>query len=131
MSRLEKIKLEVFTDDRGVLVPLELKDFIDWEVKRIYFLPVLKGERGAHAVRGEKKIYICEKGTMEASFHDGKAWVDFELNGSGEAVVMEGFYYRKFFNFSDDAVLLAVSSLNYNRDDYVFDLDEFIKEANK
>ncbi len=39
---------------------------------------------------------------------------------------MHGMCYRDFTDFSSDAVLMAISSVNYNADDYIYDLDEFI-----
>ena len=130
MSKLEKISLKSFTDQRGTLSVLELQDYVDWPVKRIYYLTDPRETRGQHAVRGENKFYICQKGKMKARFHDGKEWKEFELNGPGDTILMEGLYYREFFDFSEDAVLLALSSVNYDQKDYIYDLDEFLKEVN-
>lgn len=129
--RLEKIEIPSFVDDRGTLAVLELEKYVEWPVKRIYFVTDTVKPRGFHAVRGENKFYICQKGTIECRFHDGKEWFDYQLKGPGDAILMEGFYYREFFNFSDDAVLLAVSSVNYSPDDYVYDFDTFLKESQK
>lgn len=128
--RLEKVSFKIFTDERGSLVPLELKDFISWEVRRVYYLVDVVGDRGGHCVKGENKIYICQKGTIKGRFHDGVGWTEFSLVGPGEGVVMEGDYYREFVDFSSDAVLLAISSVNYNAEDYIYDLEEFIKYKN-
>jgi hypothetical protein len=129
--RLEKIKLESFTDERGTLVPIELRDFIDWAPARIYYLVDVTEDRGGHCVKGEKKIYVCQKGAVKCRFHDGDAWEEFELAGPGEAVLMEGDYYREFVDFSDDAVLMAISSVNYEPNDYIYDLNEFISWQKK
>ncbi len=56
----------------------------------------------------------------------GEKWEEFELSGYGDSILMEGDYYRDFYDFSEDCVLLAISSVNYNGDDYIYDLDEFI-----
>ena len=125
--RLEKVQFKTFTDERGSLVPVELKDYIDWAPARVYYLVDVTEDRGGHCVKGEKKIYICQKGSLKGRFHDGKEWIEFELNGPNEAVVMEGDYYREFVDFSADAVLMAISSVNYNADDYIYDLGEFEK----
>ena len=39
---------------------------------------------------------------------------------------MSGPCFREFYDFSDDAVMMAISSVNYVPEDYIYDLDEFI-----
>lgn len=129
MEKLKQIKLESFKDERGVLTPIELKDYVDWPVKRIYYLTDVTQPRGGHAVRGEKKMYICQKGHIKARLHDGEKWNEFELDGPGDAILMNEMCFRDFYHFSPDAVLLAVSSVNYVPDDYIYDLDQFVKES--
>lgn len=129
--RLEKIKLETFTDKRGSLTPLELRDFVEWPVARVYYLTDVSESRGGHCVKGEKKIYVCQKGGVKCKFHDGSSWVDFELSGPSEGVLMEGDYYRDFYEFEPGTVLLALSSVNYEPNDYIYDLNEFIEWRKK
>ncbi len=130
MDKLKKIKLETFTDERGSLTPVEVRDLGDWEAKRVYYLTDVKAARGGHAVRGEQKVYICIQGMVRARLHDGEEWHEFELNGPDEAILMNSMCFRDFYEFSEDAVLMAISSVDYVPDDYIYDLDEFIKEVN-
>lgn len=127
---MKKIKIPTFKDDRGDLSVLELKDFIDWEPKRIYYLTGAVKDRGGHAVRGEKKIYICAQGTITARIHDGKSWTEFKLEGPDDGLIVEEMAYREFKDFSDGAVLVSVSNLNYDKSKYIFDFEEFLKEKN-
>lgn len=127
MAKFEKIQLGIFKDERGSLTPIELKDYIDWPVKRIYYVNHVKGTRGGHCVRGEKKMYVCQQGTVKCRLHDGKKWHEISLS-EGDAVLMKEPCFREFMDFSDGSVLLAISSVNYNPKDYIYDLDEFIKE---
>ncbi len=61
MEKLKKITLKNFVDERGTLTAIELKDFVDWNAKRVYYLTDVTKARGGHAVKGEKKIYIAKK----------------------------------------------------------------------
>ncbi len=88
MEKLKKIKLESFTDQRGVLTPIEIKDYADWPVKRVYFLTDVTEARGGHAVRGEKKLYVCQKGRIRARLHDGEQWHQFGLEGPNLTNIM-------------------------------------------
>lgn len=127
MEKLKKIKLKTFKDARGVLTAIELKDYVDWEVKRVYYLTDVVSARGGHAVKHEKKMYVCQKGMVKCRLHDGEKWNEFELNGPDDAILMNEMCFRDFYEFSPDAVLMAISSVNYVPKDYIYDLDEFIK----
>ncbi|MDA1060280.1 MAG: FdtA/QdtA family cupin domain-containing protein [bacterium] len=129
MEKLKKIKLESFQDHRGVLTPIEIKDYIDWPVKRVYFLTDVVEARGGHAVRSEKKMYVCQKGRIRARFHDGVEWHEFGLEGPSDAILMNEMCFRDFYDFSPDAVLMAISSVNYVPEDYIYDLEEFKREV--
>ncbi len=130
MEKLKKLTLKSFIDERGTLTAIELKDFIEWEVKRIYYLTNVTKARGGHAVKNEKKIYICQKGSVKARLHDGEKWNEYELKGPGDAILMNEMCFRDFYEFSNDAVLMAISSVNYDPEDYIYDLDEFKNYVN-
>ncbi|PIR54731.1 hypothetical protein COU74_03185 [Candidatus Peregrinibacteria bacterium CG10_big_fil_rev_8_21_14_0_10_36_19] len=131
MNKVEQIKLPTFKDERGPLTVIELKDFLDFEVKRIYYVTDVKAARGGHAVKHEKKMYVCQYGSCMAKFHDGEKWIEFEMKGPDDAIVMKEMCFREFYNFSEDAVLMAISSVNFVAEDYIYDLDEFINYVKK
>ncbi len=131
MEKVKQIKLKSFKDERGVLTAIEMKDYVDWKVERIYYVTDVTKPRGGHAVRGEKKMYVCQKGTVKARFHDGEQWHEFLLNGPDEAILMSSMCFRTFYDFSVNAVLLAISSVNYVPEDYIYELEEFVKEVKR
>jgi dTDP-4-dehydrorhamnose 3,5-epimerase-like enzyme len=127
MEKVQKINFPTHVDERGALTVVEIKDYVDWPVARVYYLNDVTLPRGSHAVKGEKKMYVCQKGSCLARLHDGEKWHEFELKGPDDAILMSGMCYRDFQNFSKDAVLMAISSVNYNPDDYIYDFDEFLE----
>ncbi len=129
MKILEKIILPTHIDPRGSLTAIELKDYIDWEVKRVYYVTDTLLPRGGHAVRGEKKIYVVMAGSCRGRFHDGNEWTEFDLKGPSDAVKMEGLYFREFVDFAPGTVLMAVSSVNYDKNLYIYDFEEFSREV--
>ncbi len=122
---LKKVDFPLFSDERGDLNVVEMKDYVDWPVKRMYYLTNVVASRGGHCVKGEKKMYVCMKGSLTGKFYDGSEWMEFELKGPSQAVIMEGEYWREFENFSEDCVLTVLSSLNYEKDKYIMDIQEF------
>jgi uncharacterized RmlC-like cupin family protein len=53
--------------------------------------------------------------------------------GPTSAIYVPAFVWHQFKDFSEDAILLAISSTNYNpdRSDYIEDYEEFKKIINK
>ncbi len=129
MDKFRRVKIPTHSDPRGKLSAVELKDYIDWIPKRVYYVTGVTLDRGGHAVRGEKKIYVAMEGTMTARIHDGKKWHEFEMNGPEDAIVMDGMCWREFKNFSKGAVLTAISNMNYEKDKYIYDFELFLQEA--
>ncbi len=127
--KFERVKIPTHADPRGSLSAIELKDYIDWPVKRVYYVTGVKLDRGGHAVRGEKKIYVAMEGTMTARIHDGEKWHEFQMQSPDDAIVMEGMCWREFKDFSPGAVLCAISNMNYEKDKYIYDFNEFLGEA--
>lgn len=128
-EKFHQVKIPTHADARGSLSAVELKDYIDWDPKRVYYVTGVTLDRGGHAVRGEMKIYVAMQGTMTARIHDGKTWHEFEMKGPEDAIVMDGMCWREFKNFSPGAVLCAISNMNYEKDKYIYDFDVFLGEA--
>lgn len=126
---LEKLTLPTHIDPRGSLTAIEIKDYVDWEIRRVYYVTDTVSARGGHAVRGEKKIYVVMAGSCRGRFHDGEKWIEFDLRGPNDAVKMEGLYYREFVDFTPGTVLMALSSVNYDKSLYIYDFAEFLAEV--
>jgi len=131
MSVIKKTKIPTFADERGKLSVVEFHHFVDWEPKRLYYVTDVSKERGGHAVKGEKKIYICVQGTISGRIHDGKEWEEFEMHGPEDAIIVNDICYREFKHFSKGAVLLSVSNMPYQKENYINDFDEFLQHCRK
>lgn len=129
MEMFKRIKIPTHADERGKLSAIELKDYVNWVPRRVYYVTDVTQDRGGHAVRGEKKIYVMMSGSAVARIHDGKEWHEFEVNGPDDAIQMDEMCWREFKNFSPGAVLMAISNLNYEKDKYIYDFEVFLKEA--
>lgn len=123
--KFERFTLKEFRDERGALMPLELKDYVTWNVKRIYWSYENKRSRGGHAHKEERELFVCLRGTFKAKLHDGEKWNGFQMN-AGDCVRVDPMTWHEFSEFSSDAILLAASSTNYDRSGYIEDLNEFL-----
>lgn len=118
--------------DMGYLVPLEEDFNIPFEVKRIFYtynVP-FESNRGAHAYYNTKQMLICVSGSLGIRCFDGVKEVVYKLDTPNKALYINPMVWRTTFEHSSDAVLLVLSSLEFNEDDYIRDYNKFL-EVNK
>ncbi len=125
---LKKIETEKF-----IISPVELKEYIDFEVKRVYFITSPKTDSGAHCHKIEKEFFIMVKGTCMATIDKGNGIEEIPMQGPTTALYVPNYVWHGFKDFSDDAILLALSSTNYDdtRSDYIENYDEYLKVRDK
>ena len=115
------------TKEHGFLVPLEYNNNLPFVVKRIFYMysVPIENNRGAHAYYNTKQALICISGSLKIKCFDGYKEEVYELNKPDEALYIAPHIWRTSFEHSPDAVLLVLSSLEYNEEDYIRDYDEF------
>ena len=126
-KEFEVKKIEV--PGKFTMSPVELKDYIDWEVKRIYYITKPEGPTGSHCHLVEKELFILVAGTCTAVIDKGHGIEEISMDAPTSALYIGNYVWHHFKDFSDDAVLLALSSTNYSADrsDYIEDYDEYLK----
>lgn len=127
-------ELKTFSDQRGSLTPIELSEFIDFEPKRIYTVHHNLETRGGHSHYTEKEFFVMTSGTCTAQIHDGNEWQNIKMEANKQAIFVGQNIWHQFTDFSQDGVLLALSSTKYNpeRVDYLENFEEFLlKYGNK
>lgn len=107
--------------------PVELKDYIDFEVKRVYFITQPTGNTSEHCHLVEKEFFILVSGTATAIIDQGNGKEEIAMAGPNSALYVGNYVWHGFKNFSEGAVLLALSSTNYSpdRSDYIEDYDKY------
>ena len=116
-------------EDIGYLVPLEYNINLPFEVKRIFYTYNVPSEcnRGAHAYHNTQQLLICISGKLKIKCFDGINTKIYELNSPNEALYISPKIWRTTFEHSSHAVLLVLSSLEYDENDYIRDYDKFKK----
>ena len=107
--------------------PLELKEYINFEVKRVYFITDPTGNTGQHCHLKEEELFVMIRGSCTAVVDRGNGLEDITLSAPQSALYIGNFIWHGFKDFSKDAVLLALSSTNYNpnREDYIEDYEKY------
>lgn len=113
----------------GFLIPLEKNFNLPFEVKRIFYsyYVTFKSNRGEHAYYNTKQVLICICGSLKVKCFNGENEIIYELNKPDEALYIEPNVWRTSVDHSSDAVLLVLSSLEYNEEDYIRDYDEWLE----
>lgn len=133
MKEFKKFDLQTFPSRGYKLTPIELKDVIPFEVKRVYYIIDFEpgGRTGEHCHRVEEEVFVQVKGSCVAVIDAGNGLEEIKLTGPSEAVYVPNLVWHGFKDASFDAVILALSSTNYgaSREDYIEDYEEFKKTS--
>lgn len=124
----KKTKIKTLQNDKAAYGFIELKDFIDFEVKRVYYIYNCKQATGQHCHKEEKELFVMQTGACTAIIDSGNGKEDVRLE-TGDAIYVGNYVWHGFKDFTDDAMVLAMSSTNYGEDrgDYVEDYGVYEK----
>lgn len=137
-------KYQVFTlknipTDSFTMTALELKEYLDFAVKRVYFITAPTGEykTGQHCHRAEEdELFVQIQGSSTIIVDDGHGLENIRLEGLSRpqadpqhAISIPHLVWHGFKDMSPDSIILALTNTNYDpsRSDYCEDYSEFQK----
>lgn len=131
MGTFKKFKLPTHTDDRFSLTPLEVKEYLDFKVERVYAITQAVKPTGSHCHKVEQECFVCFAGGVTAEIDDSSGLQDVKIE-AGDAIYVGTYVWHHFKDFEPNTVLVALSSTNFNpnREDYVNDYEEFKRLIN-
>lgn len=121
-------------DQRGHLVIVEGMQDVPFNIKRIFYIYGSDCDvvRGQHANRESEFVLINVAGTSKVKVKDGKGnEAVYSLNRPHTGIYLPKMIWKDMYDFSEDSVLLCLSSEHYNPEEYIRDYDEFVKIVNK
>lgn len=126
--KFKKVKIKTLQNDKAAYGFIELKDFVDFEVKRVYYIYNCRQATGQHCHKEEKELFVMQKGACTAVIDSGNGKEDVRLE-TGDAICVGNYVWHGFKDFTPDAMVLAMSSTNYGEDrsDYVEDYDRYLQ----
>ena len=104
----------------GYLVPLDTEK-IPFDIKRMFYLVDVPSQmtRGKHAYRKTKQVLICLHGTVKVKCSVDEQEIIYELNDAKQGLYLEPRVWREAYDFSEEAVLLVISSESFDEGDYI------------
>lgn len=119
-------------DERGYLVVMEGSSDVPFEIARVFFVYGSDAEavRGRHANRNSEFVLVNVAGSSKVRTVElnGVETV-FELKDPNVGLYIPKMVWKDMYDFSEDAVLLALASEPYDADEYIRDFEEFRKMA--
>lgn len=117
-----------FLDSRGALTVGQIGDGLPFVPRRYFFIfDVPTGQlRGAHAHRTMHQLLVCVHGDCSVAADDGEHREEFVLDAPDLALHIEPMVWATQFRFSAKAVLMVLTSAEYDRTDYIEDYDQYL-----
>ena len=111
------IDLKTVKDSRGTLTVID--NILPYEVKRIYYIYNVTERRGGHRHKKCIQGLVSIKGKLEVFCDDGSEVQTYILNDPSKVLIIEPKDWHFMEKFSEDAVLLVLSSEHYDLNDYI------------
>ena len=126
-----QLKFEKYTikhvkgrEGRYEIFEIDSETYVDFDIKRVYYLTDLNGDTGEHCHYVEKELFVMVNGSCTAIIDQGNGKEEVSLN-KGEAIYVGNYVWHGFKNFTPNSTLMAVSSTKHNpdRSDYLEDYE--------
>ena len=119
--------LKVFSKGTGVLAAIEKEYDTKWPIERVFFISnELPEERGGHAHKTCKQLFVCISGDIRILCKDGKSSKEFVLLGLDKTLfVPSGIWVD--IEMGANASLGVITDQKYSESDYIRDWTEFLK----
>lgn len=125
------IKFKQKGDDRGHLVIVEGMVDIPFEIKRIFYIygSEMDVVRGNHANRKSEFVLINVSGQSKVKVDDGFKTEIVELNEPHMGIYIPHMVWKEMYDFSKDSVLLVLSNLHYDPEEYIRNYELYLEEV--
>lgn len=133
MEQPRIIDLPKIGDKRGNLSLVEEFKQIPFKIERTYWIYDVPGgeKRGGHAYYENTEFIVALSGSFDVVLDDGKEKKVFSLNRSYYGLLVSKGWWRQMENFSTNALALVLASTPYTKGDYIYDYEEFKRNAEK
>ena len=121
-------------DERGHLVIVEGGQDVPFDIKRIFYIYGSDSNvvRGQHANLKSKFVLINVAGKSKVKVKDGLGnEAVFSLNRPHTGIYLPQMVWKDMYDFSEDSVLLVLSSEHYDPEEYIRDYNKFVEIVTK
>ena len=121
------IDLPSVRDARGVLTAVEAGTEIPFDIRRVFFLHDIRGDRGGHAHRATRQLLVAVAGAFTVEVSDGADSVTHVLRDPHRALYVPPLLWVRLHDFEPGAVCLVLADVRFADSEYLRDWDEFVR----
>jgi dTDP-4-dehydrorhamnose 3,5-epimerase-like enzyme len=121
--------MRTVVDPDGNLVPIESNQDTPFPIRRVFYVYGVGdiSKRGLHSHYKTKQLLICLSGKIEVTVKDGENEKKFLLESPQQGLYIPELIWDEQVYKNDNSVLLVLSNLKYDPDDYIHDFELFKK----
>ncbi len=129
MTSPQIINLPKIKDSRGNLSFIEENNHVPFKIKRSYWIYDVPGgeSRGGHVYKENQEFIVALSGSFDIVLHDGTKREVISLNRSYYGLYVPQGIWRQMDNFSTNSLALVLASTYFDKNDYIYDFEEFKK----
>ena len=125
------IELPSHADGRGVLTAIESGEDVPFEVRRVYLLHHLTGERGGHAHRDTHQLVIAASGSCDLLLGDGRETRTFHLDDPERGVYFGPMLWIQVKDVSPGGVVVVLASTHYDKSRSIRTWEEYLEAVRR
>lgn len=128
LANVAWIELSHVRDERGVLAAIEACLDVPFEIRRVFFLHSVRGDRGGHAHRATRQLLVPVSGSFRVEVADGHASAVYEMTDPHRGLYVPALTWIHLADFSPDAVCLVLADTHFGDAEYIRDWGSFVRE---
>lgn len=127
MKLYEELFFNQLGDERGRLVIAEVPNSIPFKINRIFYIYDTKDSvtRGQHANLNSEFVLINLCGSCKVKLDTGKEQKIINLDEPHKGLYLNKMVWKDMYDFSEDSILLVLSSHIYDSTEYIRDYTKF------
>jgi hypothetical protein len=131
LEQVKLINIPSHTDSRGVLSAIEQNIDIPFEIKRVFYIHHIKGNRGDHAPIDTDEVLIPISGSFKIKVYDKTSSKVFVLDDVTKGLYIPRMIFLEMYEFTENTVCLVLANTGYEGDRYIRTKEEFFTYVNK
>lgn len=131
IEQVKILDIPTFEDSRGTLSSIEQNQDIPFEIKRVFYVHHIKGNRGDHAPIDTDEVLIATSGSFYVKVFDETSSKVFFLNEPTKALYIPRMIYLEMYDFTKDAVCMVLANTKFDKTRYLRTKEDFLSYLSK
>ena len=120
--------IDCISSGDGSLVVVEENKQVPFKIKRLFYEYGVTGEKGNHANKKSRFCLIAVSGSCEVVVNDGHENRAYLLDKPTKGLYLDKMVWKVMKNFSNDCVLLVLSDCLYDKNEYIRNFEDYLKQ---